>query len=38
MRFGFRGPSIKKRIAGQTSWKRVVRHSPGLKAPRAGAG
>jgi hypothetical protein len=34
MKFGFRKPSIKKRIAARTSWKRVVRHSLGLKAPR----
>jgi hypothetical protein len=34
MKFGFRRPSIKKRIAARTSWKRVVRHSLGLKAPR----
>ena len=34
MKFGFRKPSIKKRIAARTSVKRVVRHSLGLKAPR----
>ena len=34
MKFGFRKPSIKKRIAARTSWKRVVRHNLGLKAPR----
>src|SRR5206468_1000295 len=34
MRYGFRRPSLKKRIAARTSWKRVVRHSIGLKAPR----
>jgi hypothetical protein len=34
MKFGFRIPSLKKRIAARTSWKRVVRHSLGLKAPR----
>ncbi len=34
MKFGFRTPSLKKRIAARTSWKRVVRHSMGLKAPR----
>jgi hypothetical protein len=34
VKFGFRKPSIKKRIAARTSWKRVVRHSLGLKAPR----
>lgn len=37
MRFGFRRPSIKRRIAARTSWKRYVRHNLGLKAPR-GAG
>ncbi len=34
MRFGFRRPSLKKRIAARTSWKRYARHSLGLKAPR----
>lgn len=34
MRFGFRVPSLRKRIAARTSWKRVVRNSLGLKAPR----
>ena len=34
MRFGFRRPSLCKRIAARTSWKRFVRHSLGLKAPR----
>ena len=34
MKFGFRKPSVKKRIAARTSWKRVVRHSFGLKASR----
>lgn len=34
MKFGLRTPSLKKRIAARTSWKRVVRHSLGLKAPR----
>lgn len=34
MKFGFRRPSLRKRIAALTSWKRVVRHSLGLKAPR----
>lgn len=34
MKFGFRMPSLKKRIAARTSWKRMVRHSMGLKAPR----
>lgn len=34
MKFGFRRPSLRKRFAARTSWKRVVRHSLGLKAPR----
>lgn len=34
MRFGFRRPSIRKRIAARTSVKRYVRHSLGVKAPR----
>jgi hypothetical protein len=34
MRFGFRRPSLSKRIAARTSWKRYVRHSLGLKEPR----
>lgn len=34
MKFGLRTPSLKKRIAARTSWKRVVRHNMGLKAPR----
>ncbi len=34
MRFGPRIPSFEKRIAARTSWKRYVRHSLGLKAPR----
>ena len=34
MKFGFRVPSFKKRVAARTSWKRVVRHNMGLKAPR----
>lgn len=29
-----RVPSIRKRIAARTSWKRVARNSLGLKAPR----
>lgn len=37
MKFGIRTPSLKKRIAARTSWKRYARHSLGLKAPR-GAG
>lgn len=34
MKFGMRTPSLKKRFAARTSWKRYVRHSLGLKAPR----
>ena len=34
MKFGIRKPSLKKRIAARTSWKRAVRHNLGLKAPR----
>ncbi|HSU66580.1 MAG TPA: hypothetical protein VLJ39_06900 [Tepidisphaeraceae bacterium] len=34
MKFGFRKPSLRKSIAARTSWKRYVRHSLGLKAPR----
>lgn len=34
MKFGLRTPSLKRRVAARTSWKRVVRHSMGLKAPR----
>lgn len=34
VRFGFRIPSIRKRIAARTSIKRAVRQRMGLKAPR----
>jgi hypothetical protein len=34
MKFGYRKPSLKKRIAARTSLKRVVRHTLGFKAPR----
>jgi hypothetical protein len=34
MKFGFRVPSLRKRIAARTSWKRFARQSLGLKAPR----
>ena len=34
MKVGFRIPSLKKRIAARTSWKRYARQSLGLKAPR----
>ena len=36
MKFGFRIPSISKRIAARTSVKRIVRHNLGVKAPRGG--
>ncbi len=34
VRFGFRRPSIRKRLAARTSVRRAVRHRLGLKAPR----
>lgn len=34
MRFGFRRPSLRKRIAARTSPARFVRQNLGLKAPR----
>ena len=34
MKVGFRMPSLRKRIAARTSWRRYVRHSMGFKAPR----
>ena len=34
VRFGFRVPSLKKRLAARTSLKRAVRHRLGLKVPR----
>lgn len=34
MKFGFRVPSLKKRIAARTSPKRFIRHNLGFKAPR----
>jgi hypothetical protein len=34
MKFGMRMPSLKGRISARTSWKRYVRHSMGVKAPR----
>ena len=34
MKFGFRMPSITKRIAARTSIKRIVQNELGLKAPR----
>ena len=33
MKVGFRIPSLKKRIAARTSWKRYARQSLGFKAP-----
>jgi len=34
MRFGIRKPSVRRRFAARTSWKRAVRQNMGLKAPR----
>ena len=34
MKFGFRTPSIKKRIAARTSPKRLIKNSLGLKMPK----
>ncbi len=34
VKFGFRVPSLKKRISARTSPKRYARHSLGLKVPR----
>lgn len=34
VRFGFRVPSLKKRLSARTSLKRYVRNNLGLKAPR----
>jgi hypothetical protein len=34
VRFGFRVPSLRKRISARTSLKRYARHSLGLKVPR----
>ena len=34
LKFGFRIPSIKKRIAARTSVNRILRHNLGFKAPR----
>ena len=34
MKFGIRTPSLTRRIAALTSWKRYVRNNMGLKAPR----
>jgi tetratricopeptide (TPR) repeat protein len=34
MKFGFRMPSLTKRAAARVSFKRMIRHSVGIKAPR----
>lgn len=34
MKIGFRVPSLRKRIAARTSWKRYVRNNLGMKAAR----
>ena len=34
MKFGLRRPSLRKRIAARTSFKRYIRHSLKVKAPR----
>ena len=34
MKFGFRIPSLTKRIAARTSIKRIIRHNLGFKAPK----
>jgi|GEM_PF-601178 len=34
MKFGIRKPSLKRRLAARTSWKRMLHHNMGLKAPR----
>ena len=34
MKFGFRIPSLSKRIAARTSVSRIIRHNLGFKAPR----
>lgn len=34
MKYGFRRPSVRRRIAARTSVKRYVRHSLGAKVPR----
>ena len=34
MKWGLRRPSPRKRIAARLSWKRFLRHSVGLRAPR----
>lgn len=34
MKFGIRKPSLRKRVAARTSWRRCVRHSIGIKVPK----
>ena len=34
VRFGFRIPSLKKRLSARTSVRRAIRHRAGLKVPR----
>jgi hypothetical protein len=34
MKFGIRVPSLRKRIAARTSWKRAARNVTGFRAPR----
>lgn len=34
MKFGLRRPSPRKSLAARLSWRRALRHSLGLKAPR----
>lgn len=34
MKFGPRVPSLNRRLAARSSWRRFARHSLGLKAPR----
>lgn len=34
MKFGYRTPSLNKRLSARTSVKRIVRHSMGIKAPK----
>lgn len=38
MKFGIRKPSLKKKLAARTSFKRVVRHQLGFKAPKGYGG
>lgn len=34
MKFGYRKPSLKKKISARTSYKRYIRYNLGLKAPK----